>query len=226
MTKLPNKSISNEQAIAASEKRFGALVTATSDVIYSLSADWTEMRELDGRGFLKDTHKPTTDWQSRYIYPEDQKEVKAAIAEAIRSKKILQLEHRVLRADGAPGWVFSRAVPILNDKGEIIEWFGMASDITERKITEEALKESRERSEQQKRLYETITSATPDLMYVFDLEYRFTYANSALLLMWGKTWENAVGKGLLENGYEPWHGYSGIIDHFVPKYQKYHSETL
>jgi len=42
-------------------------------------------------------------------------------------------------------------------------------------------------------------------MYVFDLDYRFTYANSALLSMWGKTWENSVGKGLLENGYEPWH---------------------
>jgi PAS domain S-box-containing protein len=67
------------------------------------------------------------------------------------------------------------------------------------------LREAREQSEQQKRLYETITSSTPDLIYVFDLNYRFTYANNALLSMWGKTWENAVGKGLLENGYEPWH---------------------
>jgi PAS domain S-box-containing protein len=65
--------------------------------------------------------------------------------------------------------------------------------------------EARERSDQQKRVYETITSGTPDLIYVFDLNYRFTYANQALLSMWGKTWENAVGKGLLENGYEPWH---------------------
>jgi len=67
------------------------------------------------------------------------------------------------------------------------------------------LRQAREQSEQQKRVYETITSGTPDLMYVFDLDYRFTYANSALLAMWGKTWENSVGKGLLENGYEPWH---------------------
>lgn len=33
-----------EQAIAASEERLRALVTATSDVIYSLSADWLVMR--------------------------------------------------------------------------------------------------------------------------------------------------------------------------------------
>jgi hypothetical protein len=29
--------------------------------------------------------------------------------------------------------------------------------------------------------------------------------NGALLQMWGKTWETAVGKGLRENGYEEWH---------------------
>jgi PAS domain S-box-containing protein len=67
------------------------------------------------------------------------------------------------------------------------------------------LRQAREQAEQQKRVYKTITSGTPDLIYVFDLNYRFTYANQALLSMWGKTWENAVGKGLFENGYEPWH---------------------
>lgn len=77
------------------------------------------------------------------------------------------------------------------------------------------LREARERADQQKRVYETITSGTPDLMYVFDLNYRFTYANQALLAMWGKTWENAIGKGLLENGYEPWHAemHEREIDH-------------
>jgi len=205
MTEPFDKSILNKQAVAANEERFRALVTATSDVIYSMSADWHVMRELDGRGFLNDTHEPITDWRSRNILPDDLEKVNAAIDEAIRTKKIFQLEHRVLRADGTPGWTFSRAVPIFDDKGEIIEWFGTATDITDRKLAEEALQETRERSEQQKRLYETITSSTPDLIYVFDLNYQFTYANEALLSMWGKTWDNAVGKGLLENGYEPWH---------------------
>lgn len=54
-------------------------------------------------------------------------------------------------------------------------------------------------------LLNSITASTPDLIYVFDLDYRFTYANSALLTMLGKPWEEAVGKNLLENGYEPWH---------------------
>lgn len=205
MPEPSDKNKQREQAVAASEERLRALVTATSDVIYTLSPDWAVMHELDGRGFLKDAHEPVTDWKSRNIYPDDLGMVNAAINASIAGKKIFELEHRVIRADGTPGWTFSRAVPILDKKGEIIEWFGVASDITERKKAEEALAVTRERSEQQRRTFETITSNTPDLMYVFGLDYRFTYANSALLDMWGKSWENSIGKSLLENGYEPWH---------------------
>ncbi|MEX2574701.1 MAG: PAS domain-containing protein, partial [Balneolaceae bacterium] len=57
----------------------------------------------------------------------------------------------------------------------------------------------------QNHLYETIISNTPDLVYVFDLNYRFTFANEAILQMWGRTFEESVGKSLLEVGYEPWH---------------------
>lgn len=67
------------------------------------------------------------------------------------------------------------------------------------------LQKEREQSDRLKRVHETITSGTPDLMYVWDLNYNFTYANSALLTMWGKTWDTAIGKGLRENGYEEWH---------------------
>lgn len=199
------RQVMEREAVTASEARLRALVTATSDVIYSLSADWEVMRELDGRGFLKDTHEPITGWRNQNVYPDDLEMVNMAINEAIRGKKIFQLEHRVLRADGSPGWTFSRAVPILDAQGGIVEWFGVASDITERKEMETAFRQATERSEQQRRLYETIASGTPDLMYVFGLDYRFIYANSALLSMWGKSYQDSVGKSLRENGYEEWH---------------------
>ncbi len=60
-------------------------------------------------------------------------------------------------------------------------------------------------SEQILRLYETILSNTPDLIYVFGLDHRFVYANAALLEMWGKTKDESIGKNCLELGYEPWH---------------------
>ncbi len=205
MTNFSNKHTSEKQRNAETEDRLKALIEATSDVVYSLSPDWREMRELDGRGFLKDADAPTTNWRSDNIYPADMDMVNAKIEECIREKKIFSLEHRVLRADGTPGWTFSKAIPILDEQGDIIEWFGTAQDITQRKEAEEALLNAKTQSDQQKRLYETVTSSTPDLLYVFDLNYRFTYANQALLNMWGKTWEDSIGKGLLEIGYEPWH---------------------
>ncbi len=60
-------------------------------------------------------------------------------------------------------------------------------------------------AEQRARLYETLLQTTPDLVYMWDLQHRFTYANAALLAMWGKTWDEAIGKNCLELGYEPWH---------------------
>jgi PAS domain S-box-containing protein len=64
----------------------------------------------------------------------------AVINEAIRTKSIFELEHRVWKADCSLGWTFSRAVPLLDANGEIVEWFGAASDITERKKAEESLR--------------------------------------------------------------------------------------
>ena len=191
--------------LTESEERFRALVFASSDVVYRMSPDWGEMRQLTGGAFLPDTGVPVSDWMEKYIFSEDRDKVRTAIKHAIDTKTMFQLEHRVQRVDGTMGWTFSRAVPILDQNGEIIEWFGAANDVTPRKQMEEALSREKNLAEQQKRLYETITSSTPDLIYVFDLNYKFTYANEALLTMWGKTWDNAIGKGLLDNGYEPWH---------------------
>lgn len=79
------------------------------------------------------------------------------------------------------------------------------ADAAERKVAEQALARLTVQSEQQRRLYQTILSSTPDLVYVFDLNHRFTYANEALLTMWGKTADEAIGKNCLELGYEAWH---------------------
>ena len=128
-----------------SEARFRALVTATSDVVYRMSPDWKEMLYLRGRDFIADTEAPSGDWLQKYILREDQPYVTAVIDEAIRNKYMFELEHRVLRVDGSAGWTFSRAIPIQNAQGEVIEWFGAASDITGRKRAEEALRRSEAR---------------------------------------------------------------------------------
>ena len=128
-----------EARLRDSEERFRALVKASSDAIYRMSADWTEMRRLDGRGFLSDTDKRSTSWLEEYSFPEDRPRILASVREAVRSKKPFELEHRIRRIDGSVGWTLSRAIPLFDEQGGIIEWFGAASDVTARKQAEEHL---------------------------------------------------------------------------------------
>jgi len=131
-----------DAALRESERRFRALVLASSDVVYRMNADWSEMRYLEGRDVVPDTHEASSGWLTKYIHPDDHGHVLDAISEAIRTKSVFELEHRVRHVDGALGWTFSRAIPLMDDRGEIVEWFGTATDVTNRKHIEEALQQS------------------------------------------------------------------------------------
>jgi signal transduction histidine kinase/CHASE3 domain sensor protein/ActR/RegA family two-component response regulator len=126
-------------SLAQSERRFRALVNATSDVIYQMSPDWSEMRYLQGRNFMADQTDPSRTWLDTYIHPDDQQRMTAAIENAIRTRSTFQLEYRVHRVDGTLGWAASRAVPLEDEAGRIIEWFGAASDVTERREAQDKL---------------------------------------------------------------------------------------
>lgn len=120
-----------------SEDRFRSLVTTSSDSIFKVSADWNIMYNLNGKDFLDNTDNPSNSWIEHYI-PENQRQrVRHKIQEAIRKKEPFELEHQVISMDGNVSWTYSRAIPKFNDRGEIVEWFGAASDITERKKAEE-----------------------------------------------------------------------------------------
>lgn len=129
-----------EGELRGSETRFRALATAGSYSLYRMSADWSQMHQLDGRGFLADTQAPSVGWLEQYIHPDDQLRVIEALTTAIRTRGVFELEHRVRRADGSLGWTLSRAVPIFGPDGQIVEWFGAASDVSPRREAEEELR--------------------------------------------------------------------------------------
>jgi len=135
------------RAVRESEERFRTFISATSNVVYRMSPDWSEMRYLDGQEFIADTKDSSRTWVDKYIHRDDQHHVMAVIQSAIQSKTIFELEHRVIRTDGSLGWIYSRAIPIFTGHDEILEWFGSASDVTQRKQAEEALREQQERAE-------------------------------------------------------------------------------
>jgi PAS domain S-box-containing protein len=135
-------------ALTESELRFRALAHAASDVVYRMSPDWKYMYQLDGRGFLKTTAGLGEYRIEEYVYPDDLDLARAAVDDAIGNKTVFELEHRVLRVDGSYGWTYSRAVPILDAEGEILEWVGTASDITVRKAIEEQLTAANNRKDE------------------------------------------------------------------------------
>ncbi len=110
---------------------------------------------------------------------------------ALRTGEAQHFQHHYVGA-GFDVWLEINAYP--GDHGLAIYY----RDITRQK---------RERAEtlRVERAYQAALSNTPDLIYVFDLNHRFTYANKALLTMWGRTAEEAFGKNCLELGYPDWH---------------------
>ncbi|HET6555827.1 MAG TPA: PAS domain S-box protein [Prolixibacteraceae bacterium] len=132
-------------ALRESEARLNALITATSDVVYRMSPDWNQMYSLKGGIFLTSVESPIDDWLHNFIPKDFQPQVLDTIRKAIHTKSKFELEHKVIRIDGTIGWTLSRAIPLLDEYGEIVEWVGIASDFTDRKHAEEALRKSEQR---------------------------------------------------------------------------------
>ncbi len=134
-----------ENELSRSEQQLRTLVHASSQVMYRMNADWTEMRELFGGGVLANTDEPSGDWLGTYIPADERDRVRAAIRQAVDTRSIFDLEHRVLRSDGGVGWVHSRAVGTFDEDGRVTEWLGSANDVTTRNRAETALRHSEER---------------------------------------------------------------------------------
>ena len=134
-------------AVRASEAQFRALIMATSDIVYRMSPDWTQMRHLMGQAFIPDTLEPSSAWLSRYIPQREHARVTAAIDMAVSAGMPFELEHEIISVDGTTAWVFSRAIPVFED-GVIVEWLGVASDVTKRKLAEQALRDADRRKDE------------------------------------------------------------------------------
>jgi PAS domain S-box-containing protein len=176
-----------ERRLREREQRFSALVDATSDVVYRMSPDWTKMLYLEGREFIPDTHSPSPAWLERYIPADHQPRVMAAIERAIDTKSKFELEHPVLRVDGTLGWTHSRAIPIVDEAGEILEWFGAASDITPRKNAEAAQREREER-------LQAVLNTAYDAIVCFDHDGLITDVNAAAETIFGYAGHQFIGQ--------------------------------
>ncbi|WP_167620189.1 PAS domain-containing protein [Paracoccus ravus] len=151
--------------VSESEARFRSFVNSGADIVYRMNADWTQMRQIDGRRAFSDTAGQNRNWRDEYLLPEDRAQMQQAIGRAMRTQQPFDAEHRMRRADGSVRWVHSRAVPVLGPDGAILEWLGTASDITESRLIEEGLRASRENEAFLQSLSDRLHAAeTPEAM--------------------------------------------------------------
>jgi formate hydrogenlyase transcriptional activator len=83
-------------------------------------------------------------WQNM-LHPDDRQRVLKAWHEAVVNGTPYEQEERHRGADGQYRWFLSRGVPLRDDQGRIVRWYGTNTDIEDRKRAEHDLRESEQR---------------------------------------------------------------------------------
>jgi PAS domain S-box-containing protein len=76
------------------------------------------------------------------VHPEDLERMMAEVEKQHQKGENISVEYRIIRLDGSIRWLWSRRFPIKNEQGQIQYYGSIGEDITERKETEAAVRES------------------------------------------------------------------------------------
>ncbi|MCU7494152.1 MAG: PAS domain S-box protein [Ignavibacteria bacterium] len=88
-------------------------------------------------------------WQwINQVHPEDKENIIKIWEESLKTRSIYESTSRFRRYDGEYRWFLIRAVPQLDEKGEVFTWLGTCTDIHEQKVLEHELEVSNKELEQ------------------------------------------------------------------------------
>lgn len=125
-------------------------------------------------------------------HPDDRDHVVSNFQRAIDSgEDQYETEYRIVRPDGAVRWIFGRGRVFRDSAGQTVRYAGVDIDITDRKTTEQALRESEEQ-------YRTLIANANDLVFTLGLDFRITSANPAVKQLFGYAPEELIGRTLSE----------------------------
>jgi PAS domain S-box-containing protein len=125
--------------------------------------------------------------QLKYVYEDDKEIVAKTIRECLEGKvETFEIEHRLYRKDKSIGWLLIRGVLVPPKNGKPRRIIGSATDITERKKYEQALKQSEEK-------FRNIFESSGIGMAILSPDGQFTKVNSTFCEMLGYNEEEIVG---------------------------------
>src|SRR5271154_2810206 len=91
--------------------------------------------------YMGATLEQVSGWNwTAFIHPEDVEGIVAKWRACLATGEVFEYETRVRRADGEYHWMFHRKVPLRDERGDIVKWYGSSLDIEERKTAEEQLR--------------------------------------------------------------------------------------
>jgi PAS domain S-box-containing protein len=131
---------------AETEERFQQLAQAMPQIVFI--ADAKGRVEFVSRRWQEETGMPVehalgTAWQ-QVVHPDDGPRMVESLARMIASGEELQIEHRLRHRNGGYRWQLLRAVPVRQEAGAALTWFGTATDIDEMKKAQERLRQQAE----------------------------------------------------------------------------------
>jgi PAS domain S-box-containing protein len=129
-----------EEALRESEQRFRLMAETLPLVVWTAAPDGTitysNERWFEYCGLTLEQN--ANSWPQLVLHPDDYDRCIKAWTRALREGKEYEIEVRNRRRDGAYRWFVTRAVPLRDDSGSIVQWFGTSTDIDDRKRAEQS----------------------------------------------------------------------------------------
>ncbi|EFH88325.1 PAS domain S-box protein [Ktedonobacter racemifer] len=136
-----------EQQLKTSEANWRVLAETVPQLVWTTRADG--LSDYFNQRFCDYTHAT---WEqlygygwSQFVHPEDYEHTLAARTHAFRTGTPHEVAYRFREGQtGRYRWFLARAMPVRDETGQIVKWFGTATDIDEQKRAEQKIKESEE----------------------------------------------------------------------------------
>ena len=132
-----------EEAVKQAEDRIRLIIDTIPTMAWSLRPDgvldFLNQRWLDytGLSLQEAIEEPT-----RTVHPEDLPRVMEKWLAVKATSEAYEDEMRLRRADGEYRWFLIRIVPLRNDQGNVVKWYGASTDIEDRKQGEKDLEDA------------------------------------------------------------------------------------
>ena len=137
-----------DERLREAETKYRRLVEQIPVAVYVQEADHEGTLAYMGpqiramTGYAAEEYLADPEFWMKNLHPEDRERVLAEDERTDRTGEPYEVEYRTIHRDGHVVWIRNEAVLIRDEEGNPRLWQGVASDITERKETEKALRES------------------------------------------------------------------------------------